>query len=94
MRDVGPLVGRVKEAFEQISEIEMRKFFVGPRQNAECKQHMDASVSRIINKLCHCVINNIDLISKERGPDEAEKFAQNIIANAENIISEEKNKNQ
>ena len=93
-RDVGPLVGRVKAAFEQIRDIEMEKFFVGPRQNADCKQQMDASVGRIINKLCHCVINNIDLISKEHGPEEAEKFAQNIIANAHDIISEEKNKNQ
>jgi glutamyl-tRNA reductase len=80
-RDVGPLVGRVKAAFEQIRDIEMDKFFIGPRQNADCKQQMDASVGRIINKLCHCVINNIDLISKEH-------------ANAHDIISEEKNKNQ
>ena len=93
-RDVGPLVGRVKEAFEQIRDIEMGKFFVGPRQNADCKQQMDASVGRIINKLCHCVINNIDLISKEHGPEEAEKFAENILANAHDIISEDKNQSQ
>ncbi|MEN8127190.1 MAG: glutamyl-tRNA reductase [Planctomycetota bacterium] len=94
MRDVGPLVGRVKAAFEQIRDIEMDKFFVGPRQNAECKQQMDAAIGRIINKLCHCVINNIDLISKEHGPEEAEKFAENILTNANDIISEEKNKTQ
>ena len=93
-RDVGPLVGRVKEAFEQIRDIEMEKFFVGPRQNADCKQQMDASVGRIINKMCHCVINNIDLISKKHGPEEAEIFAQNILVNAHDIISDEKNKNQ
>ena len=93
-RDVGPLMGQIKEAFEQIRNGEMEKFFTGPRQNADCKQQMDASLERIVNKLCHCVINNIDLLSKEHGPEEAQKFAQNILANAQNIISEDKNKNQ
>lgn len=89
-RDVGPLIGQIKEAFEQISEKEMKKFFVGPRRNADCKKAMDVSIERIVNKLCHCVINNIDLLSKKNGSEEAQKFAQNILANAKNIISDEK----
>jgi glutamyl-tRNA reductase len=89
-RDVGPLIGQIKEAFEQISEKEMKKFFVGPRRNADCKKAMDVSIERIVNKLCHCVINNIDLLSKKHGSEEAQKFAQNILANAKNIISDEK----
>jgi glutamyl-tRNA reductase len=90
-RDVGPLVGKIRNAFEQIREIEMDKFFVGPRQDACCKELMEASMGRVVNKLCHCVINNIDLLSKEHGPEEAEKFAQSILANAQDIISENKN---
>lgn len=93
-RDVGPLVGRIRNAFEQIREIEMDKFFVGPRQDACCKELMEASMGRIVNKLCHCVINNIDLLSKEHGPEEAEKFVQSILANAQDIISEDKKRNQ
>lgn len=89
--DVGPLIGQIKNAFEQIQCNEMDKFFVGPRQQACCKELMEASIGRVVNKLCHCVINNIDLISKEHGPEEAEKFAKNILSNAKDIISEQKN---
>jgi glutamyl-tRNA reductase len=91
-RDVAPLFGQIKNAFEQIREIEMEKFFVGPRQEACCKELMDASMSRIVNKLCHCIIKNIDTISKEHSSEEAEKLAQSILADARDIISESKNK--
>lgn len=91
-RDVGPLVGKIRNAFEEIREIEMDKFFVGPRRDAHCKELMDSSMARVVNKLCHCVINNIDLLSKEHGSEEAEKFAQSILANAQDIISDDKNK--
>jgi glutamyl-tRNA reductase len=90
-RDVGPLVGKIRNAFEEIREIEMDRFFVGPRRDAYCKELMESSMGRVVNKLCHCVINNIDLLSKEHGPEEAEKFAQSILANAQDIISEDKN---
>ena len=89
-RDVGPLFGQIKNAFEQIREIEMEKFFVGPRQEAYCKQLMAASMGRIVNKLCHCVIKSIDTISKEHSTEEAEQLAQNILTDARNIISESK----
>lgn len=93
-RDVGPLMGQIREAFEKIRETEMEKFFVGPRQDAHCKELMDAAMGRVVNKLCHCVIKNIDLLSKEQGIREAEKFAQSIIENAKQIMSEEKTPNQ
>ncbi len=91
-RDVGPLIGQIRDAFEQIREIEMEKFFVGPRQQACCKEIMEASMGRVVNKLCHCVIKNIDILSKEHGPEEAEKFAHNILENAKQIISEDEKK--
>lgn len=91
-RDVGPLIGQIRNAFEQIREIEMEKFFVGPRQNAYCKELMEASMGRVVNKVCHCVIKNIDLLSREHGAEEAEKFAQSILNNAKEMIAEEKEK--
>lgn len=93
-QDVGPVIGQIKDAFEQIREMEMKKFFTGPRQEAHCKEYLEASMGRIVNKLCHCVIKNIDTLSKAHGVQEAEKFAQNILDNAKQIISEEKKKNQ
>ncbi len=93
-RDVGPLMGQIREAFEKIRETEMEKFFVGPRQDAHCKELLDAAMGRVVNKLCHCVIKNIDLLSKEHGIQEAERFAQSIIENARQIMSEDKTQNQ
>lgn len=88
-RDVGPVIGQIKNAFEQIREIEMEKFFVGPRRQAGCRESMDAAMGRVVNKLCHCVIKNLDILSKEHGAEEAEKFAQHILENAKHIISED-----
>lgn len=93
-RDVAPLFGQIKNAFEQIREIEMDKFFVGPRQEAACRELMKASMGRMVNKLCHCIINNIDIISKEHSAEEAEQLAQNILADARGIISESKTKRE
>jgi len=91
-RDVGPVIGQIRDAFEQIGEIEMEKFFVGPRQEAGCKELMDAAMGRVVNKLCHCMIKNIGILSKSHGAREAEQFAQSILENARHIISEDKKK--
>lgn len=93
-RDVGPVIGQIKAAFEQIREMEMDRFFAGPRQKAECREMMEASMGRVVNKLCHCVIRNIDILSREYGPQEAEKFARSILDNARQILSEDKKKVQ
>lgn len=92
-RDVGPVVGQIREAFEKIRDCEMEKFFAG-RQQAGCREDMEASMGRVVNRLCHCVIKNIDALSREHGPGQAEKFAQNILADARQIIAENTKKNQ
>ena len=92
-RDVGPLIGQIKEAFEKIQETEMDKFFVGPRQDAGCRAVMEASMGRVVNKLCHCVIKNIDALSKEYGVKDAERFARHILEDARHIMSEDMEKN-
>ena len=94
IRDVGPVIGEIKNAFEQICKNEMDKFFVEPQQEASRKELMEASMGRIANKLCHCVIYNIERLSKEHGADEVEKFARSILANAKEILSEDKKRNQ
>ena len=92
-RDVGPVFGQIRSAFEQIREIEMEKFFVGPRQEACCREVMEASMGRVVNKLCHCVIRNLDILSREHSAEEAEQLAQSILENAKQIISEDQKKN-
>jgi len=87
-KDIGPLIGRMKEQFKQISENEMERFFVGVRQEASCKEVMEAMVNRVVNKLLHCVIHNVNIVAKENGATEAARLVDSIVKQAEEIISE------
>lgn len=93
-RDVGPVIGEIKNVFEQICKNEMDKLVVKPRQEGCCKEIIETSMGRIVNKLCHCMIDNIELLSKEHGPEEAQKFAQGILVNAQKMISGDTKRSQ
>jgi len=82
-RDIGPLIGKMKVAFENIQNAEMEKYFDGEGELVCNKEAIDAAVSRIVNKLLHCVIQNIDTIAKEQGPGEAVRHAERILQQAE-----------
>ncbi|UCE47075.1 MAG: glutamyl-tRNA reductase, partial [Phycisphaerales bacterium] len=73
-KDIGPLIGRMKEQFVQIGKNEMDRFFVGVREEASCKEVMEEMVNRIVNKLLHCVIKNVNIVAKENGATEAAKL--------------------
>jgi glutamyl-tRNA reductase len=87
-KDIGPLIGRMKKQFKQIAENEMKQFFVGVRQEASCREAMEAMVNRIVNKMLHCVIKNVDIIARESGATEAAKLVDSIVKQAEEIMSE------
>lgn len=87
-KDIGPLIGRIKVSFEQITQNELEFFFVGNRRDASCKEVMEATVGRIVNKLLHCVIRNISHVAKEHGSTEAAKLAGSIVEEAEDIAAE------
>ena len=89
-RDLGPLIGRMKEQFTQISRNEMERFFVGVREEACCKEVLEAMVNRIVNKLLHCVIKNVDEVARKNGASEAAKLVDTIVRQAEAIRSESK----
>ncbi|MHC5061325.1 MAG: glutamyl-tRNA reductase [Planctomycetota bacterium] len=91
-RDIGPLVGQIKDSFEKIRRNELERFFVGSRQAANCKAVMEASVGRIVNKLLHCVIKNINIVAKKQGPDKAAELADSIARHAEEIAADDYNK--
>jgi glutamyl-tRNA reductase len=84
-KDIGPLIGRMKEEFRQISRKEVERFFVGARQEASCRPSMEAMVDRVVNKLLHCVIKNVDAVAKESGPAEAAKLVDSILRQAREI---------
>lgn len=87
-RDIGPLIGQMKKKFAEISENEMEKFFVGSRQEASCQEVMEAMVKRIVNKLLHCVIKNVNTLAKENGASEAARLVDSIVRQAEEIVAE------
>jgi glutamyl-tRNA reductase len=87
-KDIGPLIGRMKEQFAQIGKNEMERFFVGTREEASCKEVMEAMVNRVVNKLLHCVIKNVNTVAKENGATEAARLVDTIVRHAEEITSE------
>jgi glutamyl-tRNA reductase len=87
-KDIGPLIGQMKEQFARISQNELEQFFVGTRQEASCKEILEIMVSRVVNKLLHCVIKNVNAIAKENGANEAARYVGSIVEHAEQISSE------
>ncbi|MBE0534729.1 MAG: glutamyl-tRNA reductase [Phycisphaerae bacterium] len=85
---IGPLVGQMKEQFERIQRNEMERFFVGPRQTADCRGAMESMVSRVVNKLLHCVIKNMNAEAKTHGVDHAAKMAVDILDQARQIAED------
>jgi glutamyl-tRNA reductase len=88
VKDIGPLVGQIREKFAEIGQSELKRFFVGTRQEASYKKEMEAMVDRIVSKLLHCVIKNVNVVAKKHGPAEAAKLADSIVRQAEKISAE------
>jgi glutamyl-tRNA reductase len=86
-RDIGPLIGQMKEQFARIMQDELERFFVGARQDASCRDVMEPMVRRIVNKLLHCVISNVNAVAREHGPAEAAKLVDSIVRQAEEIAA-------
>jgi glutamyl-tRNA reductase len=90
--DIGPLIGQIKNSFEKIRQNELERFFVGSREAANCKAVMEATVGRIVNKLLHCVIKNINTVAKKQGPGEATELASSIVKHADEIVADDNDK--
>ncbi|HIJ70413.1 MAG TPA: glutamyl-tRNA reductase [Planctomycetes bacterium] len=91
-KDIGPVIGRIRDSFEKISSRELERFFVGNRAAATCRIALKAMVGRIVKKLLHCVIKNINTVAKEQGSDKAEELACSIAKQAEKIAADEENR--
>lgn len=88
--DLGPQIGQLKQAFTQISERELDRFFVGTRENAHCRDTLVPMVKRVANKILFCVIKQINTAAREQGTQEAAKIVQQIVRHAEQIALEKK----
>jgi len=84
-KDIGPLIGRMKAEFRQVGRNEIERFFVGPRHEASCRDTMEAMVNRVVNKLLHCVIKNVNAVAHEAGPTEAARLVDTILQQAREL---------
>lgn len=89
IRDIGPIIGKIKESFRRIHQIETERFLAGLEEHIDCKEDMERMSGRIVNKLLHCIIQNVSTTAREKGADTAAKLAGSIIARAEKIVAEE-----
>jgi len=80
-RDIGPAIGLMKEVFDEVGQKEIRRI-LGAEYPVRHKEEIEQVTSRIVNKLSHCVIENINLMAREWGADEAAKLVDGIIAHA------------
>ncbi len=48
-------------------------------------------VHRVVNRLLHCVIKNVDIVAQEHGPAEAAKLIDGIVQQARKVLSETDN---
>jgi len=87
-KDIGPLIGRMKAEFGRVGRHELDRFFVGPRHEASCRVVMETMVNRVVNKLLHCVIQNVNVVANETGPTEAAKLVDTILRQARELACE------
>lgn len=93
-KDIGPVIGEMKDKFAKIGQKEVERFFVGARQDAYCRETMEAMMHRVVNRVLHCVIKNIDLVVKKHGSAEATKMVNGIVQQAEEMLCESDTKEQ
>jgi glutamyl-tRNA reductase len=49
---------------------------------------MEAMVARVVNKLLHCVIRNLNVVAREQGSEEAARLATGIVEQARQIAGD------
>ena len=86
IRDIGPLVGQMKQRFHQIARNELQRFFAEQEENHFLdREAVEAVVERIINRLAHGLIEDINVVAKRHGQEEAAKLVNSILEKAEDL---------
>ena len=88
VRDIGPLVGQMKQHFHQIARNELQRFFVEQEEIYFLdREAVEAIVERIINRLAHGLIEDINVVAKRHGQEEAAKLVNSILERAEDLCA-------
>lgn len=89
VRDLGPQIGQLKEAFARISQKELNRFFVGAREEAHCRHTLEPMVQRVTNKILFCLVKHINTTAKEKGTREAARIVEQLKSQADQIVMQE-----
>jgi len=80
VKDVGPLVGKLRDKFHQISKAELAGFLAAePELTPLTKRQLETMVNRTVNKLLHHLINSLYRIAKQQSSDDAVRLIQSIL---------------
>ena len=80
LRDIGPLVGRLRSHFQEISRGELEKFLrADPDLSPLARRQLEVLVARTVNKLLHGVIQSLHHIAREQGSDQAVRFIESVL---------------
>ena len=78
--DIGPLIGKLRGRFQQISQAELERLFAG-----ECglqttqREKVELAVHRILGRLLHRLIHSTYTVAKTHGTDTAIDLVEKII---------------
>ncbi len=87
-RDIGPMIGQMKEKFTRIAQNELDTFFACPSRQTLPKVQAELMIKRIVNKLVHRVVKNVEVVTKEHGASEAAKLVSSILSQTEALSAE------
>ncbi|MBL7106899.1 MAG: glutamyl-tRNA reductase [Phycisphaerae bacterium] len=85
VRDIGPLIGQMRQKLVKICQKELDSFSTTLTKDAQHGKQKELIVKHIVNKSLHCVIKNVDLVAHQHSPAEAAKLIDNIMQQAEDI---------
>jgi glutamyl-tRNA reductase len=88
VRDIGPLVGQMKQHFHEIAQNELQRFFVEQEEIGFLdREDVEVVVERIINRLAHGIIEDVNVVANRHGQEEAIKIVNSILEKAEDLCA-------
>lgn len=88
VRDIGPLIGRMRDTLRRSCHDELQRFFGRPEQQQHYPE-VEATLQRLVGRLLHVVTTNVNTVARQHGPAEAARMIDEIIQQAENFSEHE-----
>ena len=87
--DIGPLLGRMKETFQEVCQKELAEFFASDTNwTPEAKRKITRLTNRLMNKQLHSLIQGLNQMARRQDSREVTELIQQIIHHAEDDDSQ------